>query len=161
MKVRILDGDYNIIGTLNNVSNRWNDGGGTGTFGLFTTALQSGFPVNAEFNGTFTFSVRASAAYGLEVRENSVRVDYKATGFTYTGGDSWFLGKSGGASGFLNGDIHSIALFNRVLSDKEVRTVEEYFAWRYDGVYDPDRTQALQLEDFSPIETEGGVTIVA
>lgn len=161
MKVRILDGDYNIIGTLNNISNRWNNGGGTGTFGLFTTTLQSGFPINAEFNGTFTFSVRASAAYGLEVRENSVRVDYKATGFTYTGGDSWFLGKSGGASGFLNGDIYSIALFNRVLSDKEVRTIEEYFAWRYDGVYDPDRTQALQLEDFSPIETEGGVTIVA
>jgi hypothetical protein len=161
MKVRILDGDYNIFGTLNNTSNRWNAGAGTGNFGLFTTALQTGFPALAEFNGTFTFAVRASAAYGLEVRENSVRQDYKATGFTYTGGDAWFLGKSGGATGFFNGDIYSMAIFNRVLSDKEVRTVEEYFAWRYDGVYDPDRTQALQLEDFSPIETEGGVTIVA
>jgi hypothetical protein len=161
IKARILDSDYNIFGTLNNSSNRWNAGAGTGSFGLFTTTVQTGFPALAEFNGTFTFAVRASAAYGLEVRENSVRQDYKATGFTYTGGDLWFLGKSGGTTGYFNGDIYSMAIFNRVLSDKELRTVEEYFAWRYDGVYDPDRTQALQLEDFSPIETEGGITIVA
>lgn len=161
IKARILDGDYNIIGSLNNTGNRWNAGGGAGDFGLFTNALQSGFPALAEFNGTFTFAVRASAAFGLEVRKNGIRQDYKATGFTYAGGDNWTIGRSGGASGFLNGDIHSIALFNRILSDKELRTVEEYFAWRYDGIYDPDRTQALQLEDFAPIETEGGVTMVA
>jgi len=161
IKARILDGDYNIFGTLNNISNRWNNGGGTGTFGLFTTTLQSGFPINAEFNGTFTFSVRASAAYGLEVRKNSLRQDYKATGFTYTGGDAWFFGKSGGATGFFNGDIHSMAIFNRILSDKELRTVEEYFAWRYDGVYDPDRDQKLQLEDFATIDLEDGTPISA
>ena len=120
--------------------------------------MQTGFPAVTEFNGTFTFAVRASAAYGLEVRENGVQQDYKATGFTYAGGDSWFLGKSGGATGFFNGDIHSIALFNRILSDKELRTVEEYFAWRYDGVYDPDRIQVLQLEDFNFIELEDSVS---
>jgi hypothetical protein len=38
----------------------------------------------AEVNGTFTFAVRASAAYGLEIRKNSVRIDYKSSGFTYT-----------------------------------------------------------------------------
>ena len=157
MKVRILDGDYNIIGSLNNTGNRWNTGGGAGNLGLFTNALQSGFPVLAEFNGTFTYSVRASAAFGLEVRENSIRQDYKATGFTYAGGDNWAIGRSGGATGFFNGDIYSIALFNRVLSDKEVRSVEEYFAWRYDGVYDPDRIQTLQLEDFASIELEDSV----
>ena len=158
MKVRILDNDYNIIGTLNSTSNRWNSGSGAGNFGLFTTAIQSGFPASAEFNGTFTFSVRASAAFGLEVRENGIRQDYKAAGFTYTGGDTWVIGRSGGASGFFNGDIHSIALFNRILSDKELQTVEEYFAWRYDGVYDPDRVQLLQLENFASIELEDSVS---
>ena len=157
MKVRILDGDYNIIGSLNNTGNRWNAGGGSGNLGLFTSTLQSGFPAVAEFNGTFTFAVRASAAFGLEVRENSIQQDYKATGFTYAGGDNWAIGRSGGATGFFNGDIHSIALFNRVLSDKELRSVEEYFAWRYDGVYDPDRVQTLQLEDFASIELEDSV----
>ena len=157
MKARILDGDYNIIGTLNNTGNRWNAGSGAGSLGLFTSTLQTGFPVNAEFNGTFTFAVRASAAFGLEVRENGIRQDYKATGFTYAGGDNWDLGRSGGATGFFNGDIYSIALFNRILSDKELRTVEEYFAWRYDGVYDPDRIQVLQLEDFNSIELEDSV----
>lgn len=161
LKARILDGDYNIIGSLNNTGNRWNAGGGTGAFGLFTSTLQSGFPVRAEFNGTFTFAVRASAAYGLEVRKNGIQQDYKATGFTYAGGDNWAIGRSGGATGFFNGDIHAIALFNRILSDKELRTVEEYFAWRYDGVYDPDRAQKLQLEDFATIDLEDGTPISA
>ena len=93
----------------------------------------------------------------MEVRENSIQQDYKATGFTYAGGDNWVIGRSGGATGFFNGDIYSIALFNRVLSDKELRSVEEYFAWRYDGVYDPDRIQTLQLEDFASIELEDSV----
>lgn len=161
IKARVLDSDYNIFGTLNNTGNRWNGGSGTGALGLFTTTLQSGFPLRAEFNGTFTFAVRISAAYGLEVRENGVRQDYKATGFTYTGGDTWTLGRSAGTTGYLNGDIHSMAVFNRVLSDKELRTVEEYFAWRYDGVYDPDRTQLMQLENFEPIELEDGTDVIA
>jgi hypothetical protein len=162
MKVRVLDADYNIFSTLNNAACRWNDAGGNIDLGAFTTAVQANMaPGRAENNGTFTFAVRASAAYGLEIRKNSVRLDYKSTGFTYTGGDTYILGSAPGGSGAMNGDIHSFAFFDRVLSDKELRTVEEYFAWRYDGVYDPDRTQALQLEDFAPIETESGVTVVA
>jgi hypothetical protein len=61
----------------------------------------------------------------------------------------------------MNGDIYSLALFNRVLTDKELRTVEEYFAWRYDGVYDPDGNQKLQLEDFATIDLEDGTPISA
>jgi hypothetical protein len=109
------------------------------------------------FNGTWVMSVRISASYGLEVRVNGTRVDYKSTGFTFTGGDTFFIGANPGSAGFLNGDIHSIALYNRILTDKELRTVEECFAWRYDGVYDPDRIQALQLEDFASIELEDSV----
>lgn len=161
IKARVLGSDYNIVGTLNNVSNRWNDGTGVGNFGLFTSAVQTGFPTRAEFNGTFTFTVRASNSYGLEVRKNSVRQDYKNSGFTYAGGDSYILGKSGGSTGFFQGDIYSIALFNRILSDKEARTIEEYFAWRYDGVYDPDRLQQLQLEDFATIDLENGTPLTA
>ena len=101
--------------------------------------------------------MRISAAYGLEIRLNGTRLDYKATGFTFTGGDTFNIGATAGPAGYLNGDIHSIALFNRILTDKELRTIEECFAWRYDGIYDPDRTsQVLQLEDFATIELEDG-----
>ncbi len=161
MKVRVLDSNYNIFSTLNNSSCRWNDGANRADLGVFTTAIQNDIHALAENNGTFTYAVRCSQAYGLDVRENSVSIAYRASGFTYTGGDSYFLGATAGVGGPMNGDIHSFALFNRVLSDKEVRTVEEYFAWRYDGVYDPERTQALQLEDFSPIELESGTVLVA
>jgi hypothetical protein len=65
------------------------------------------------------------------MRKNSARQDYKASGFTYTGGNAWRLGTSAGSTGFFNGDIFAMAVFNRVLSDKEVRTVEEYFNLRY------------------------------
>jgi len=158
MKVRVLDGDYNIFSTLNNTACRWNDGARNIDLGVFTTAVQTNMALGqAENNGTYTFAVRASAAYGLEIRENSVRLDYKSTGFTYTAGDTYILGSAPGGSGAMNGDIHSFAFFNRVLSDKELRTVEEYFAWRYDGVYDPDRIQTLQLEDFASIELEDSV----
>ena len=162
MKVRVLDGDYNIFSTLNNTACRWNDGGRNADLGAFTTAVQSNMAVGLmPNNGTFTFAIRASAAYGLEIRQNSIGLDYKSTGFTYTGGDTYTLGTAPGGSGAMNGDIYSIALFNRVLSDKELRTVEEYFAWRYDGVYDPDRLQELQLEDFASIDLEDGTPITA
>ena len=158
MKVQVRDGDYNIFSTLNNTACRWNDGGRNINLGVFTTAVQTNMALGqAENYGTYTFAVRASAAYGLEIRENSVRLDYKNTGFTYTGGDTYILGGAPGGSGAMSGDIYSFAFFNRVLSDKELRTVEEYFAWRYDGVYDPDRIQTLQLEDFDSIELEDSV----
>jgi hypothetical protein len=156
--VRVLDADYNIFSTLNNSGCRWNGGAGTGSLGVFTTAIQSTFPASSmPLNGTWVMSVRISTAYGLEVRLNGVRIDYKATGFTYAGGDTFLIGAAPGSQGFLNGDIHSLALYNRVLTDRELRTIEECFAWRYDGVYNPDRIQVLQLEDFTPIELEDSV----
>lgn len=157
--VRVLDGDYNIFGTLNNNS-RWNSGSGSGTFGLFTPGAVANFPTDMPFNGTWVMSVRASAAYGLEVRLNGARTSYLSS-ITYLVGTTSTIGAAGNASGgYLNGDIHSFALYNRVLSDKELRTIEECFAWRYDGVYDPDRTsQVLQLEDFATIELEDGSTL--
>jgi hypothetical protein len=162
MKVRVLDTNYNIFSTLNNSACRWNDGGRNADLGVFTTAVQNNMALGLmPNNGTFTFAVRASAAYGLEIRQNSVRLDYKSTGFTYTSGDAYFLGNAPGATAPMNGDIHSFAFFNRVLSDKELRTVEEYFAWRYDGVYDPDRLQELQLENFATIDLEDGTPITA
>jgi hypothetical protein len=162
IKVRVLDTNYNIFSTLNNSACRWNDGGRNADLGVFTTAVQNNMALGLmPNNGTFTFAVRASAAYGLEIRQNSVRLDYKSTGFTYTGGDTYNLGIAPGGGGAMNGDIHSFAFFNRVLSDKELRTVEEYFAWRYDGVYDPDRLQQLQLEDFATIDLEDGTPITA
>jgi len=162
MKVRVLDSDYNIFSTLNNVGCRWNDGTRNIDLGVFTTEIQANMAAGlAENNGTYTFAIRASQAYGLEIRENSVRLDYKNSGFTYSAGDTYLLGMTPGGTGAMNGDIHSFAFFNRVLSDKELRTVEEYFAWRYDGVYDPDRTQFLQLEDFATIDLESGLPITA
>jgi hypothetical protein len=156
--VRVLDGNYNVFSSLANIGCRWNSGSGAGAWGLFTTALQSGFPAGMPFNGTWVVSMRISAAYGLEIRLNGTRLDYKATGFTFTGGNFFAIGYSGSyGSSVLNGDIHSIALFNRVLTDKELRTIEECFAWRYDGIYDPDRIQVLQLEDFASIELEDSV----
>ena len=162
MKVRVLDSDYNIFSTLNNTACRWNDGGRNADLGVFTTTVQNNMALGLmENNGTYTMAIRASAAYGLEIRQNSVRLDYKSTGFTYTGGDTYILGTAPGGTGAMNGDIHSFAFFNRVLSDKELRTVEEYFAWRYDGVYDPDRLQELQLEDFATIDLESGTPLTA
>jgi hypothetical protein len=157
---RVENGFYNIFGTLNNTNNRWNNGTGVGSLGMFTTTIQNSFPSQAQFDGTFVFSVRISQSFGLEFRTNGSRTDYKATGFTYTGGDTWIIGRSAAATGRLTGDIYSFAVFNRVLSDKEIRTTEEYLAWRYDAVYDPDRTQPLQLEDFATIDLEDGTPIV-
>jgi hypothetical protein len=162
MKVRVLDSDYNIFSTLNNAACRWNNGSRTANLGAFTTTVQTNFVVGrVPNNGTFTMAIRASTAYGLELRQNGERLGYLATGFTYTGGDTYILGTAPGGGGAMNGDIHSFAFFNRVLSDKELRTVEEYFAWRYDGIYDPDRLQQLQLEDFATIDLEDDTPITA
>lgn len=132
IRTSISDTDYNVFGTLNNTANRWNAAGtGVGALGVFTTTVQTGFPINAETSGTFTFSIRSNQSYGLQVRKNGSTQDYKASGFTYAGGDTWRLGASGGSTGFFDGDIFAMAVFNRVLSDKEVATIEEYFTRRY------------------------------
>jgi hypothetical protein len=65
-----------------------------------------------------------------------------------------------GSAGFLNGTIFSIALFDKVLTDKELRSIEEYFAWRFDFVADPDRTQVIELENGQPLESEVPANII-
>ena len=101
----------------------------------------------------------------MELKSNGQTIDRRlnspVTAFTYTGGDTWTIGaNANGSAGFFQGSIFAIALFNKILSNKELRSVEEYFAWRYNFIYDPDRTQAIELEDGSPLETEGNVTFI-
>lgn len=156
------DSDYNILGTLNNTGNRWRDGTGAGAFGLFTSTLQSGFPGLMPANGTYVMTVQASQALGLSVRINSLRTDIRNNQFvaniTYNPGTLYVVGANANATGgFFGGTLYSMAFFNRVLSEKELRSIEEYFAWRYDYVYDPDRSQTVDLEDGNSLDTEGSV----
>jgi hypothetical protein len=159
------DADYNLFSTLNNTAVRWRAGGVSGSLGAFTSTVQTGFPAVMPANGTYVFTVRASQALGLSVRTNSLETATRSNQFftqaTYAAGDTYVLGaNANGSAGFLNGTIFSIALFDKVLTDKELRSLEEYFAWRFDYVFDPDRTQAIELEDGQPLETEGDVTTV-
>lgn len=159
------DSDYNILGTLNNTGNRWRGGAGAGAFGLFTSTLQSGFPGLMPANGTYVMTVQASQALGLSIRINSVRTDIRSNQFvaniTYNPGTLYVVGANANATGgFFGGTLYSMAFFNRVLSEKELRSIEEYFAWRYDYVYDPDRSQTVDLEDSNSLDTEGGVAFV-
>ena len=135
IRATVRDTDYNIFSTLNNIANAWNDSNtGVGNLGVFTTSRQLSFPSGAVSSGTHTFSIRASQSYGLEVRRGGTRQDYKASGFTYTGGDTWVLGTSTNSNSvgkFFAGEIFAVAVFNKVLGDKEVSTVEEYFTRRY------------------------------
>jgi hypothetical protein len=159
------DADYNLIGTLNNTANRWRATTGNGAFGLFSSAVLTGFPDAMPVNGTHVWSVRASQALGISLRTNSLETrklsNQFATNVTYSPGTAYTIGaNANGSAGFFAGTIYAIAMFNTVLSDKELRTIEEYFAWRFDYVYDPDRTQAIELEDETTLDTEGGVAFV-
>jgi hypothetical protein len=159
------DADYNLFSTLNNTAVRWRTGGTSGSLGTFTSTVQTGFPSPMPANGTYVFTVRASQALGLSLRVNSLETAIRSNQFvqqiTYAPGDTYVIGaNANGAAGFFNGAIFSIALFDTVLTGKELRSLEEYFAWRFDFVYDPDRSQSVELENEQPLETEGGVTIV-
>jgi len=159
------DTNYNLFSTLNNTAVRWRASGSSGSLGAFTRNVQTGFPAPMPANGTYVFTVRASQALGLSLRINSFETAIRSNQFiqqiTYDPGDTYVIGaNANGAAGFFNGAIFSIALFNAVLTDKELRSLEEYFAWRFDFVYDPDRSQSVELENEQPLETEGGVTIV-
>jgi len=159
------DADYNLFSTLNNTAARWRAGGTSGSLGAFTSTVQTGFPSPMPANGTYVFTVRASQTLGLSFRTNSLETATRSNQFvqqiTYAPGDTYVIGaNANGAAGFFNGAIFSIALFDTVLTDKELRSLEEYFAWRFDFVYDPDRSQSVELENEQPLETEGGVTIV-
>jgi hypothetical protein len=159
------DADYNLFSTLNNTAVRWRAGGTSGSLGAFTSTVQTGFPAVMPANGTYMFTLRASQALGLSVRINSLETATRSNAFieqvTYAAGDTYILGaNANGSAGFLNGTIFSVAMFDEVLTGKELRSSEEYFAWRFDYVADPDRTQAIELEDGQLLETEGNVTIV-
>ena len=159
------DTDYNILGTLNNISNRWRDGTGNGSFGLFTSTLQNGFPERMPANGTYVMTVQASQALGLSIRINSLQTGIRSNRFVasiaYDPGTVYVVGANANATGgFFGGTLYSMAFFNKILSEKELRSIEEYFAWRYDYVYDPDRSQTLDLEDSNSLDTEGGVAFV-
>lgn len=159
------NGDYNILGTLNNTANRWRDGSGNGSLGLFTSTLQSGFPGGMPANGTYVFTIQASQSLGLSIRANSLQTGARSnqftTNITYDPGSLYVLGANvSGSAGFFNGTLYSMAFFNRVLSEKELRSIEEYFAWRYNFVYDPDRSQTIELEDGNSLDTEGGIAFI-
>ena len=159
------DSDYNLLGTLNNTGNRWRGGAGSGSLGLFTSTLQSGFPSVMPGNGTYIFTVKASQSFGLELRTNKLRTAIRDNRFTanitYNAGTNYVVGaNANGSAGFFGGTIYAMAFFNRTLEGKELATVEEYFAWRFDASYDPDRSQSIELENGQPLETEGSVTIV-
>ena len=159
------DTDYNILGTLNNISNRWRDGTGNGSFGLFTSTLQNGFPERMPANGTYVMTVQASQELGLSIRINSLQTGIRSNRFvasiTYDPGTVYVVGANANATGgFFGGTLYSMAFFNKILSEKELRSIEEYFAWRYDYVYDPDRSQTVDLEDSDSLDTEGGVAFV-
>lgn len=159
------DTDYNIFSTLNNTATRWRAADGNGDFGTFSSAILNDFPRAFPANGTLVLTVQASQVYGIEVRSNGQRQSFLnnqfTTSFTYDAGSNYILGANAGASaGFLTGTIFAFAAFDALLSTKELRSVEEYFAWRYDAIYDPDRIQPVELENGQPLETEGGVNFV-
>ena len=159
------DTDFNIISTLNNTSARWRTGTGAGNFALFTSTLQTNFPKALPANGSYIWTVLASQDHGLEIRSNGNQIDFKSNAFTsniiYNSSGDYIIGTNANASaGFFQGSIFAIALFDEVLTTAELKSVEEYFAWRYNFIYDPDRTQAIELEDGSPLETEGSVTFI-
>jgi hypothetical protein len=159
------DTDYNILGTLNNISNRWRDGTGNGSFGLFTSTLQNGFPERMPANGTYVMTVQASQALGLSIRINSLQTGIRSNRFvasiTYDPGTVYVVGANANATGgFFGGTLYSMAFFNKILSEKELRSIEEYFAWRYDYVFDPDRSQTVELEDENSLDAEGGIAFV-
>lgn len=144
------DTNYSIVSSLANVSSAWRGG----SWGLFTSALIGGFPAGMPVNGTVVATVRASTAYGLEFRLNGQRISYIAPpSYTYSNAGNFVIGVSDSVSRSqaFRGSIHSLALFNGVLSDAEINSMEEYFRWRYGFVFDPDApalsyTQVLHTE---------------
>ena len=156
------DSDYCILSSLNNVSSAWRNG----QWGLFTASLIGGFPSAATMpaNGTILATVRASSAHGLEFRINGSRQSFIAPGsYTYSSDGNFVIGVSDAttAGHAFRGYIHSLALFDEVLSDAELNSQEEYFRWRYDFVWDPDAlaltsTKIIQGEQFEILEFENG-----
>ena len=155
---RVADTSYNILGTVNSNTISWRESDGRGDLGLFTQSVESDFPINMPAVGTYYSSIRIDENYGLEFRLNSFRTDYEApTSFVYDPTGTFVVGRSvaeGSTANSFTGDLYAICLFNRVLNDQELATIEEYFAWRFGFVYDPSLTQTIQLEDENDLQDE-------
>lgn len=157
---RVQDTEYNIMGNSLNTGARWRTAASTnGNFGLFvkqagtaTTPLPN-FPAAMPANGTLLFSVRANRAFGLTFDVNKSRsVPYPGDTFEFVNTGTMYIGTAvDGSSGAFFGEIYAIAIFNAILSDLELSSVEEYFAWRYNFVYDPARFQPIEAE----LESDG------
>lgn len=162
------DAVYSLVSSLANISSAWRSGSGNGNWGLFTGSIISNFPTTMPVNGTLVMSVRASTAYGLELRINGTRQSFVSPGsYVYNSAGNFVIGVSDSVSlsNAFRGSIHSIAFFNKVLTDTELNSQEEYMRWRYGFVFDPDsaplsftqlihdeRTNTFLLEDNSPLE---------
>ena len=133
------DTDYNIFTSLDSVLGRWRETTGSGTLGTFTSTLQTGFPATMPSGGTYVFTVTANQASGLQMRTNSVVTATKSNSptvqVTYSPGSRYTIGaastSTGAAGGFMTGAIFAIALFDQVLTGKELQSVEKYFSWRF------------------------------
>ena len=162
------DSVYSIVSSLANISSAWRSGSGNGAWGLFTNSIISNFPAAMPVNGTVVASIRASTAYGLEFRLNSVRQSFiSPPSYSYSSAGNFVIGVSDSVSrsNAFQGSISSLALFSEVLSDAELFSQEEYLRWRYGFVLDPDaadfsftrvihdeRLNEFRLEDDSILE---------
>lgn len=144
------DAVYSIVSSLANISSAWKGG----AWGLFTSSLIGGFPSEMPANGTLVATVRASTAYGLELRLNGQQLSFVSPpSYSYSSAGNFVIGVSDSVSRSqaFRGSVHSIALFNGVLSDVQANSMEEYFRWRYGFIFDPDSaalsyTQVLHTE---------------
>lgn len=163
---RVLDNDYNILGNVPNSSIRWRSStDGDGKLGLFvktagtsTTPLEN-VPTDLPVNGTLLFSFRINKTQGLEFSVNKQRAPiFSGTSFDFVNSGVFYLGGAP-SGGTLNGDVYAVAIFDELLSDADLSSVEEYFAWRFNFVYDPARFQPVEaeLESLGDFLTEDGI----
>jgi len=157
---QVEDSDYCIMTNNSSNAGRWRTTSGNGSWPLFSTVPIARFPAVMPSNGTVVFSVRASQAFGLELRSNGDRLDYLApSGFVYQASGEYLLGTAPASAGRFGGKLFSVIGFDRVLADRELRTVEEYCMWRYNSIYDPDKAQVIQLEDGATLELETNLPV--
>lgn len=162
---KVLDSDYNILGNVPNSAIRWRSSSdGNGKLGLFvkaagtsTTPLED-VPTNLPVNGTLIFSFRINKTAGLEFGINKQRFSlFSGASFDFVNSGTFYLGGAP-SGGTLNGDVYAVAIFNELLSDENLSSIEEYFAWRFNFVYDPSRFQPIEaeLESLGDFLTEDG-----
>lgn len=150
------DTAYSILSSVNNSNSSW-----SGSWGLFTSSLVADFPKSPPVNGTHVVSIRISNSYGLEYRLNGVRHDYTAK-FTFAGSGTYVIG---GPIPFI-GTLYALAIYNSVLDDRQLRSQEQYFRWRFGfGEPNPDAdtlsyTQAVHDEQQDYLQLEDGSVLV-